>query len=94
MATIVENDKGFKVIKMDYFESIIMCEFGDICDSCNRIIGSDESFYYVAVLDRIFCTECYKEWYETAIKYKEDDAYENRKFNAVIRKLQIASGEM
>lgn len=80
MAKIIENPKGFKVIQIPQHE--IVSKLGKhgavgICDRCNQAhyIG-----YYVAVLNRWYCSECYSEWMETAIRYEEDVRYEDSNF--------------
>lgn len=80
MAKIIENEKGFKVIKVTGIEmEAIGC--GNVCDHC----GKPSAFgYYVAVLNRWFCQNCYDKWYEDAVNYAEegnaDARVENRNF--------------
>ena len=86
MATIVKNKKRFKVIKLSRREAISVCGFGFfhktvLCDNCNKILTNDDELYYVAVLDFVFCKECYKEWYAKSKKYDEDAAYEKKHFD-------------
>ena len=51
MAKIIENEKGFKVIEIDYLEMLkIGC--GNICDHCGE--PHYGKGYYVAVLNRWF----------------------------------------
>jgi len=61
MAKIKENEKGFKVIEVTANEMItIGC--GNICDHCGEPhFGTG---YYIAVLNRWFCSTCYDEWYK------------------------------
>lgn len=90
MAEIVENKKGFRVIKMSTEEAIHKCNFGFynvsinvtllVCDYCNKIINKDKEVYYIAVLNRLLCKECYEEWYTHATRYEEDAEYEERCF--------------
>lgn len=99
MAEIVENKEGFRVIRMSIEEAIHKCEFGFynvstnttllICDNCNKLMNNDNEVYYVAVLNRLFCKECYEEWYAHAIRYKEDAKYEERYFRSYANALGI-----
>ena len=103
MATRVENKKGFLVIAMTTSEAIHDCNFGYandekgeyylICDNCNELLNAYPKkhpiVYYVAALNRLFCTKCYKEWYAHAIRYDEDIHYEKRCFNKYAKKLNL-----
>lgn len=78
---IVENSKGFKVLKISRKEMIDkLSKAGSlgICDKCGK---SSEQGYYVAVLNFWLCPQCYKSWYKDAIRYKEDEAFEQSKYN-------------
>lgn len=69
MAKIIENEKRFKVIEIDFREMLkIGC--GNICDYCGKPhFGKG---YYVAVLNRWFCPTCYKDWYLSATNYANE----------------------
>lgn len=64
MAQIVNNNKKFRVIKLNSLDDIEKCGFGlidnksntieVICDNCNKLCSSNEELYYVAVLNRLF----------------------------------------
>lgn len=93
MAKRVINDKGFKVIKLNPSECQKI-DFGLdtetsyqlICDNCNSLIYVD--CYYVAVLNRILCEECFDEWYDSAEHYPEDARWETNKYNHTILRLE------
>lgn len=103
MAALVENKKGFLVIAMTTSEAIHDCDFGYadnekgeyylICDNCNELLNVHPKkhliVYYVAVLNRLFCDKCYKEWYARATRYNEDIPYEERYFNKYAKKLNL-----
>ena len=76
MATIVENKKGFRVIKTSNTECI---EWGGaaVCDHCN---GTASFGYLVSVLNHWICPECFKDWYNRAKRYTDDIPYEEKKF--------------
>lgn len=78
MAEIINNEKGFKVIKVSIIEIANWGGFG-ICDWCDGYVGSHG--YYVAVLHTVMCEKCYKEWCERATYYPEDKHVEDRHFN-------------
>lgn len=103
MAARVENKKGFLVIAMTISEAIHYCDFGYadnekgeyylVCDNCGELLNAHPKkhpiVYYVAALNRLFCTKCYKEWYAHAIRYDEDIHYEKRCFNKYAKKLNL-----
>lgn len=94
MASVVTNKKRFKVIKLSYEEAIIKCGFGFygkviLCDNCNKKVTHDEELYYVAILDFVFCKDCYNKWYKTAKYFKEDRKGEERNFKAYAKMLNI-----
>lgn len=103
MAVRVKNEKGFLVIAMTTVEAIHDCDFGCdddekeeyylVCDNCNELLNVHPEkhpvVYYVAVLNRLFCAKCYKEWYATATRYDEDIPYEERHFNKYTKKLNL-----
>lgn len=80
MAQIADNEKGFKVIQVSRSEIVnALGAYGavGICDSCNT---SPENGFYIAVLDRWYCHQCYVSWLNRAIAHPEDRHYEERKF--------------
>lgn len=79
MASIVENKKGFKILKLNYKEFLSTGGLS-ICDGCNKIMFEG---YYIAVLNYSYCKEDYEEWIKSAIKYDEDLSYEESKFNSM-----------
>lgn len=85
MAKIIENPKGFKVIEVSFKECTSWGGFG-ICDNCNNAFNKA---YYVAVLNRVFCEDCYLEWYLKATYYEEDREIEERNFQTYKRMLKI-----
>lgn len=97
MATIITNNKQFKIIKLNSDEAIKLCKFGIIfndeelliCDNCNDLIVEEKELYYVACMNRLFCKKCYENWYATAIRYKEDIPYEEKYFNTYAKLLNL-----
>ena len=86
MAKIIENKKGFKVIEVSMVECFEWGGIG-ICDNCNEAIVPKG--YYVAVLNRVLCDECYDEWNERAIYNHEDARIEQRNFEYYKRMLNL-----
>ena len=85
MATIVNNDKGFKVISLSTEDTASLgfglCGSGAcVCMHCNKKCLSGD-IYYVAVLNDTMCKDCYEEWLKDAIRYVSDIPIEERRFN-------------
>lgn len=59
MASIVKNEKGFKVIKIDSHELRQAVGSPGICDNC---LEMPEEGYYIAVLNSWCCPRCYHKW--------------------------------
>lgn len=49
--------------------------FGNQCDDCNSSLESKDKIYYIPVLNRGLCENCYKEWISNASYYKDDQKY-------------------
>lgn len=85
MATRVNNNKKFLIIKLTPEEALNKCYFGYscelICDDCNKDITNDKFVYYVPVLNRCLCEKCYDDWYSHATRYEEDIDYEIDYYN-------------
>lgn len=82
MAEIVNNDKGFKVLKLSPQEALnagMGIPAGCICVHCNNIIANN--IYYIAVLNDCMCENCYNEWFKDSKYYPEDAKIEERNFN-------------
>lgn len=95
MAKRIINKKEFKVIRLTV-EECKAIGFGIqdedyhelICDNCNELLITQDC-YYVAVLNRVFCSECFEEWYQSAERYPEDIRWETNKYNMTVRKLEV-----
>lgn len=61
MAQIVSNEKGFKVI---HVETLDMWAIGSPakCDYCTADMATPDGGYYIAVLNKIYCPQCYNRW--------------------------------
>lgn len=58
-----------------------------ICDNCNAECNAGD-VYYIPVLNRVFCQDCFDEWHKTATYYPEDAPYERRYFNSIKKVLE------
>lgn len=90
MAKNVVNEKGFKVIALKPEECKQVgfgfqdeTDFELICDNCNELINNELYVFYVCVLNRVFCKECFQNWYEDAVRYPEDTRYEDNKYELI-----------
>lgn len=77
MPKIIANDKGFKVLELNSREFLATGGFS-ICDGCCKVMFKG---YFIAVLNRSYCEDDFKDWLANAIRYNEDIPYENQKFN-------------
>lgn len=87
MAKIINHEKGFKIIELSPEEALKHAGFGIgiklVCDNCNNPFFIDDKLklYYIAVLNMVFCKDCYEKWINNATYYPEDAAYELNHFN-------------
>lgn len=80
MAKVVKNRKGHKVIKISRNEMLDrLSRYGTlgICDSCSSPASEG---YYVAVLNRWYCPDCYRRFTNTVDHYKSNEPIESRNF--------------
>lgn len=88
MAKQYQNDKGFLIIEMNPTEAKQIGfgpQEGCECMHCNNIIK--DNIYYIACLNDVMDKECLDNWYEDAIRYKEDIPYEEIYYNRIRRRL-------
>ena len=93
MARKYKNSKDIAVIEMTLDEASNI-GFGPICDHCNDVSLDKNSIrYYIPVLNKLFCKECYKEWINnpTTKHYEEDIHYEKLHFNYYAERLNIST---
>lgn len=91
MAHKCENSKNIAVIELT-FDEADKVGFGLICDNCNDIVMlSHENVYYIPVLNRLFCKDCFKEWINSSYTkhHTEDNHYEKVHYNYYAEKLNI-----
>lgn len=85
MASIVKNEKGFKVIKIDRDELQQAVGSPGICDFCSN---TPKEGYYIAVLNSWYCPVCYQERIKHATYHKEDKPIEERNYDYMTEKLE------
>ena len=61
-----------------------------VCDTCDREIKPEESCYYIAVLNRVFCKDCFENWHNKATYYPEDARFERMHHKHTITLLRNA----
>lgn len=88
MATPLQNDKRFLVIKMSWREYVAATDTWGWCDLCGFNEFGDEEGYYIAVINQWYCKKCYDAWYSTATHYKVDTEKERASYNVIMNKLK------
>lgn len=87
MARLLENKKGFKIIKLTWRETVCITDSWGLSDCCGQN-SSEEPLFYIAVLDRYFCECCMNAWLSGATRYKSDIEKEQYNFVKVKNKLK------
>lgn len=85
MARKVEFDK-FLIIECTARELYIAAGSPGICDKCAKPSANG---YYIAVLNRWLCPDCYEKWKEYAHWHPEDADVENKNFEFYAPRLGI-----
>ena len=109
MAKNVINEKGFKIIALtteeckdvgfgfQYFDkrkdTNNYC-WDLVCDNCNKLLNHEKEVYYIPVLNRVFCKDCLKDWYENATYYPEDKRYEALKYDTISNYIKVNNGDI
>lgn len=60
-----------------------------LCDHCNEEINGDETCYYVAVLNLLFCAECFNHWHAGARYFESDRPVEERNYRFYADKMGL-----
>lgn len=89
MAKKVIGKNGHLCIEMTVDEAVNECGFGIpfdrecFCDNCNTTLfeGQNEPVYYIAVLNMLFCKDCFDDYIENAPYYEEDKEQELYNYN-------------
>lgn len=80
MAKKIIGKNGHLCIEMTMDEALHKCGFGIpsdkicVCDTCNEVLfeEQDEPVYYIAVLNMLFCKDCFDDYIENSPYYEED----------------------
>ncbi len=97
MAKQIIGKNGHLCIEMTVDEAVNKCEFGipsnreTLCDTCNQELfeGQDNPVYYMAVLNMLFCKDCYDDYIINAPYYEEDKEYEKNNYNYYAKILNL-----
>ena len=86
MATLWQNDKQLKIIKMTWREYVAVSDGWGLCSCCGNN-SAEEPLYYVALVGDIYCPDCFDAYYSGAKRYKSDIEREQENFIKVRNKL-------
>ena len=79
------DEMTIETVQDGLFDGFTYIEMGGgqylVCDNCNSEVKKDETCYYVAVLNRVLCHECFCEWLKHARAYPEDAQIEQKNYN-------------
>lgn len=97
MAKQIIGKNGHLCIEMTMDEALHKCGFGvpslelAVCDNCNdQLFNDDKEFvYYIAVLNELFCKDCYEDYIENAPYYEEDKDFEIEHYNYYAKILNL-----
>lgn len=77
MAKKVDNPKGFLVIEISAAELFAKVGGYGICDFCNT---PSKTGYYIAVINKWYCLECYSDFCKRSKRYDEDARIEEKNY--------------
>lgn len=97
MAKQIKGKNGHLCIEMSMAAAIDICEFGvpydgiAVCDNCNTELTYDqeEHVYYIAVLNMLYCKDCFDDYIENAPYYEEDKDFEIDHYNYYAKMLNL-----
>lgn len=96
MAKQIIGKNGHLCIEMTIDEALHKCRFGvsslklGVCDNCNtQLVNNEEPVYYIAVLNELFCKDCFDDYIENASYYEEDKDFEINQYNHYAKILNI-----
>lgn len=97
MAKQVIGKNGHLCIEMTMIEAIDECGFGipsdreSLCDNCNERLFEEQEdpVYYIAVLNMLFCKDCFDDYIENTPYYEEDKEYELNTYNHYAKLLNL-----
>lgn len=96
MAKQVIGKNGHLCIEMTMDEALHKCKFGvpafelGVCDNCNnQLFNDEEPVYYIAVLNMLYCKDCFDDYIENAPYYEEDKEYELDTYNHYAKILNL-----
>lgn len=82
------------VITSGVFEGFSLINVGTggylVCDCCNSEINAGDTCYYVSVLNKIMCEDCFVRWHSSAKYYPEDVPFERKNYDYTKHKLEVS----
>ena len=95
MAKNITTKQGILVIEINNKDAA-KCNFGIgsdkrlvVCDNCNKDVS--EKSYYIPVINRCLCEDCYNDFISHVKHYKEDSRYEIFYYNRYAKILGLPS---
>jgi len=82
----LKTKAGHTILKLNNKELKVFGREVSVCDNCCSILIKDG--YYIPVLNRAYCFECYERWSKKAIYYSEDAHFENEKLSQILENLK------
>lgn len=96
MAKQIIGKNGHLCIEMTMDEALHKCEFGvsllefGVCDNCNnQLFNDEEPVYYIAVLNMLFCKDCFDDYIKNTPYYEEDKDFELEYYNCYAKILNL-----
>lgn len=96
MAKKIKGKNGHLCIEMTVDEAVNECGFGipdteSVCDNCNTLLTlkQEEPVYFVAVLNMLFCKDCFDDYIENAPYYEEHKDFEIKHYNYYAKLLNL-----
>ena len=96
MVKQIIGKNGHLCIEMSINEAVNECEFGipdteALCDNCNTLLTLEqkEPVYYIAVLNMLFCKDCFDDYIENTPYYEDDKEYEKNNYNYYAKILNL-----
>lgn len=87
MASLLKNNKGFKIIKMCWREYVACTDSFGLCGLCGDN-SSEDPLYFIAVIDQAYCKTCFDAWYGSARRYSSEMEKEQHAFVVMREKLR------
>ena len=87
MANLWKNDKQFKIIELSWKEYVAATDTWGLCDICGDN-SSEESLYFVALVNQTYCKKCLDAYLKGAKRYKSDFKKEQENYIRIRNELK------